>query len=74
MTFDSSDAHRDAKQEDIVFSTYLGPPVDEPTEEESQFFKNLSIIGGFVLLFATGSGRFGLDALLARRKGNSRSA
>ena len=42
--------------------------------QESQFFKNLSIIGGFVLLFATGSGRFGLDALLARRKGNSRSA
>jgi putative oxidoreductase len=39
--------------------------------QESQFFKNLSIIGGFVLLFATGSGRFGLDALLARRKGKS---
>jgi len=39
--------------------------------QESQFFKNLSIIGGFVLLFATGSGRFGLDALLARRKGRS---
>src|SRR5438105_1924944 len=36
--------------------------------QESQFFKNLSIIGGFVLLFATGSGRFGLDALLARRE------
>ena len=35
--------------------------------QESQFFKNLSIIGGFVLLFATGSGRFGLDALLRRR-------
>jgi len=39
--------------------------------QESQFFKNLSIIGGFVLLFATGSGRFGLDALLARRKTTS---
>jgi putative oxidoreductase len=38
--------------------------------QESQFFKNLSIIGGFVLLCATGSGRFGLDALLARRKRN----
>src|SRR5216684_4697042 len=35
--------------------------------QESQFFKNLSIIGGFLLLFATGSGRFGLDALLQRR-------
>jgi putative oxidoreductase len=38
--------------------------------QESQFFKNLSIIGGFVLLCATGSGRFGLDGLLARRKRN----
>ena len=36
--------------------------------QESQFFKNLSILGGFLLLFATGSGRFGLDALLQRRK------
>lgn len=37
--------------------------------QESQFFKNLSIIGGFILLFATGSGRFGLDAVLRRRAG-----
>jgi putative oxidoreductase len=35
--------------------------------QESQFFKNLSIIGGFLLLCVTGSGRFGLDALLRRR-------
>jgi len=36
--------------------------------QESQFFKNLSIIGGFLLLVVTGSGRFGLDALLQRRR------
>lgn len=36
--------------------------------QESQFFKNLSILGGFLLLFVTGSGRFGLDSLLRRRK------
>jgi len=35
--------------------------------QESQFFKNLAIIGGFLLLFVTGSGRFGLDALLRRK-------
>src|SRR5215213_962139 len=34
--------------------------------QESQFFKNLSIIGGFLVLFVTGSGRFGLDAVLRR--------
>ena len=36
--------------------------------QESQFFKNLSIIGGFLLLSVCGSGRFGLDSLLGRRK------
>jgi putative oxidoreductase len=35
--------------------------------QETQFFKNLSIIGGFLVLFATGAGRFSLDALLRRR-------
>ena len=37
--------------------------------QESQFFKNLSIIGGFLLLFVAGGGRFSLDSLLPRRKG-----
>src|SRR5437870_10615369 len=75
MTFDSSDAHRDAKQEDIVFSTYLGPPVDEPTEEESQFFKNVdavakvAFLNGIVALvltyFAKGIGRPGIGFVIA---------
>jgi putative oxidoreductase len=37
--------------------------------QQSQFFKNLSIIGGFVVLFATGGGRFTLDSLWRRRPG-----
>src|ERR671924_832676 len=36
--------------------------------QESQFFKNLSIMGGFVLLSAIGAGRYALDAMLGRRK------
>ena len=38
--------------------------------QESQFFKNLSIMGGFILLFATGPGRFSLDGWLASRRRN----
>jgi putative oxidoreductase len=34
--------------------------------QQSQFFKNLSIFGGFLYLFAVGSGRFGLDDKLRR--------
>jgi putative oxidoreductase len=34
--------------------------------QESQFFKNLSIVGGFVLLFVIGSGRYGVDRLWRR--------
>jgi putative oxidoreductase len=37
--------------------------------QESQFFKNLSMIGGFVLLLACGPGRLSLDGLRGRRKG-----
>jgi len=36
--------------------------------QESQFFKNLAIIGGFLALFVAGSGRFGLDALWRRKQ------
>ena len=37
--------------------------------QQSQFFKNLSIIAGFVFLFATGGGRLTLDSLWLRRRG-----
>jgi putative oxidoreductase len=36
--------------------------------QESQFFKNLSIIGGFLLLHVAGAGRLSLDALRQRSK------
>ena len=37
--------------------------------QQTQFMKNVCIIGGFVLLFATGGGRWSLDALWRRRRG-----
>ena len=36
--------------------------------QEIHFFKNVSILGGFVLLVATGGGRYSIDAVLRRRK------
>jgi len=39
--------------------------------QESQFFNNLSIMGGFILLFATGPGRFSLDGWLASSRRNN---
>lgn len=36
--------------------------------QEIQFSKNLSILGGFLLLYGCGPGRFSLDTLLRRRR------
>jgi|SRR5664279_4689787 putative oxidoreductase len=33
------------------------------------FYKNISIIGGLLLLYVTGAGRYSLDAMLAARPG-----
>ena len=36
--------------------------------QQIQFFKNLSIIGGFLLLYVTGGGRYSLDEWLRRKR------
>lgn len=38
-------------------------------ENAINFYKNISIISGFLLLYVTGGGRYSLDALLAARRG-----
>jgi putative oxidoreductase len=38
--------------------------------QQTQFLKNLTMMGGMVLLFITGGGRFSLDRLLWRRRSN----
>ncbi|HEX3983941.1 MAG TPA: DoxX family protein [Acidisoma sp.] len=38
----------------------------EQYENEINFFKNVSIMGGFLLLYVTGAGRYALDAVRAR--------
>jgi putative oxidoreductase len=36
--------------------------------QQSQFFKNLSIIGGFLFVLAAGGGRYAVDAMWRRRR------
>jgi putative oxidoreductase len=38
--------------------------------QETNFYKNLAIAGGFLVLLAAGSGRFSLDGLFRRKTGN----
>jgi putative oxidoreductase len=49
-----------------LFWTFPAPQV---RAQQSQFFKNPSIIGGFVFLFTVGGGKFSLDALWRRNRG-----
>jgi putative oxidoreductase len=37
--------------------------------QQGQFMKNLTIIGGYLLLFACGGGGFSMDALWRRKRG-----
>jgi putative oxidoreductase len=48
------------------FWTMTGPP---RMGNAINFYKNLSIIGGFLLLYVTGPGRYSLDARLAKDPG-----
>jgi putative oxidoreductase len=50
-----------------LFWTFADPA--QFRAQQSQFFKNLSIIGGFVFLFTVGGGKFSLDALWRRNRG-----
>jgi putative oxidoreductase len=35
--------------------------------QDSSFYKNIAMLGGFLLLFAGGAGRFSIDAWLRRK-------
>jgi putative oxidoreductase len=43
-------------------------PAAQQGIQQSHFMKNVTIMGGMVLLFITGAGRFSLDAVLSRRR------
>jgi putative oxidoreductase len=52
----------------VIAHRYWEYPMPRQVGEYINFVKNLSIIGGLILLFVTGAGRFSVDGWL-RRKG-----
>jgi putative oxidoreductase len=46
---------------------YWNFPEAQQANQSSHFWKNISMMGGQILLFVTGAGRFSLDALLRRK-------
>ena len=75
MSFNSVTPQRDDEKKDMLFSSYLGPAVEEPEEEESQFIKYVdkvalvAFINGVIALvltyFAKGVGRPGIAFVMA---------
>ena len=46
---------------------YWNYPEAQQANQSSHFWKNISMMGGTVLLFVTGAGRYAVDAMLQRR-------
>jgi hypothetical protein len=74
MNFNSVGPQRDDKQQDTLFSSYLGSPLEEPEEEESRFFKYVdqvakvafvnAVIALVLTYFAKGVGRLGIQVVI----------
>ncbi len=47
---------------------YWSFPEAQRAVQSSQFWKNVSITGGLLVLFVTAAGRFSLDTILFRKK------
>lgn len=52
----------------LMFHAYWAGPAAEARAQASVFFGHLSMMGGMLYVAAFGSGAYGLDALLARRR------
>lgn len=44
-----------------IFHKFWGIPPEQAMEQQINFMKNVAIVGGFLLLFAHGPGRYSLD-------------
>ena len=45
----------------LTFHNYWAVPADQVQAQSNNFFKNLSILGGMLMVFAFGPGRYSLD-------------
>jgi putative oxidoreductase len=52
----------------LVAHRYWEYPAAQQGNQFNHFQKNLAIIGGSLVLFVTGAGRFSLDAMLGKRR------
>ena len=50
----------------VAFHAYWSVPADQQFVQQLMFMKNLSIIGGLLIVAAVGAGSFSLDARMAR--------
>jgi putative oxidoreductase len=47
---------------------YWSVPDAQRGNQSAHFWKNITIIGGLVMLFVTGAGRYSLDQMLGRKR------
>ena len=47
--------------------TFWAVPASQAANQEGHFWKNVTLMGGLILLFVTGPGRYSLDGLLMRK-------
>ena len=44
-----------------IFHNFWAAPPDQAISQQTNFMKNVSILGGFLILFAFGPGRYSID-------------
>jgi putative oxidoreductase len=50
----------------LIAHRYWTVPGANKVDSMEGFYKNLSVVGGFLLLYITGAGRYSIDAIAAR--------
>jgi putative oxidoreductase len=51
----------------LISHSFWSLPVEQVRNQEAHFWRNVTLLGGLILLFVHGAGRFALDRMLARK-------